>query len=219
MKGLKLFAIFFVCIAFFIGACKDKPSAAKPVPEIKSDTQARMPLDSPQRINNIVYPGVDVSPMDMSYFPVDYPKIKIASASPGLPMARLIYSRPHLEHRKLFEGILKYEQPWRLGANESTEIQFFQPATIQGNNIAPGRYIMYCIPHPDKWTIVFNNNVDTWGLKQDSTKDVKRFEIPVKDGNPTLQYFTMIFEKTDTGADLIIAWENYVGRLPIAFQK
>jgi Protein of unknown function (DUF2911) len=67
------------------------------------------------------YATVDVSPMDMSYFPVEYYKLNM-TRQPTTPLVvRVIYSRPHLNGRKLFADILKYGEPWRLGANESTE--------------------------------------------------------------------------------------------------
>ena len=160
---------------------------------------------------------VDVSPMDMSYFPVDYPKIKMANANIPPPVARLIYSRPHLQRRALFNGVLKYEEPWRLGANEASEINFYKTVTIQGKKIPAGRYIIYGIPHPDKWTIILNSNIDSWGLKQDASKDAGRFEIPITSNDISLEYFTMVFEKTDTGADLVIAWADIIARLPIRF--
>ena len=163
------------------------------------------------------YASVDVSPMDMSYFPVDYPKIKMANANTPPPVARVIYSRPHLQRRALFNGILKYDEPWRLGANEASEINFYKPVTIQGKKIKPGRYIIYGIPHHDKWTIILNSNIDTWGLKQDPKKDIARFEIPVTMNGASLEYFTMVFEKTGTGANLIIAWADVVAKLPIGF--
>ena len=155
--------------------------------------------------------------MDMSYFPVDYPKLKMANANIPPPVIRLIYSRPHLQRRALFNGILKYDEPWRLGANEASEITFYKPVSIQGKKIPAGRYIIYGIPHADKWTIILNSNIDSWGLKQDSSKDVGRFEIPILTNDVTLEYFTMVFEKTDSGADLVIAWADIVARLPIRF--
>ncbi|HZI52692.1 MAG TPA: DUF2911 domain-containing protein [Chitinophagaceae bacterium] len=163
------------------------------------------------------FANVDVSPMDMSYFPVDYPKLKMANANISPPVIRLIYSRPHLQRRALFNGILKYDEPWRLGANEASEITFYKPVGIQGKKIPAGRYIIYGIPHADKWTIILNSNIDSWGLKQDSSKDVGRFVIPILANDVTLEYFTMVFEKTDGGADLVIAWADIVARLPIRF--
>lgn len=202
-------------IALTVFACKEEkkeaaPTDGQPVPV---DTLPMLPPD----ISGNAYATVDISPMDMSYFPVDYPKIKMANGSVAPPVARVVYSRPHLQRRRLFSGILKYDEPWRLGANESTEIEFYKNVTIEGKKIKAGRYILYSIPHKDSWTIVLNNNIDTWGLKQDSTKDVDRFKVPATTNNPILEYFTMVFEKTDTGANLIIGWDDVVVKLPVSF--
>jgi hypothetical protein len=198
-------------LIFFIFSCKEKQ------PATKSDTlnDSVRPL-TPEATGN-TYAPVDVSPMDMSYYPVDYPKLKMANDGIPPPVVRVIYSRPHLQGRQLFHDVLRYGEPWRLGANESTEIQFFRDVTIQEKKIKAGRYILYCILGPDKWTIALNSNIDSWGLKQDAAKDVQRFEIPVSHGNPSLEYYTMVFEKTDTGADLIIAWDDVVAKLPVSF--
>lgn len=155
--------------------------------------------------------------MDMCYFPADYTKLKMAKAVTEPPLARIIYSRPHLEGRKLFKSVLKFGEQWRLGANESTEIQLYKDATIQGKKVAAGRYILYCIPQPDKWVIIFNSNTDTWGLHQDTTKDVARFDAPARTTNSRLEYFTMVFEKTTPGADLVMAWDDVEARLGMTF--
>jgi hypothetical protein len=163
------------------------------------------------------YDNIDISPMDMSYFPVDYPKLKMTNSIDRPPVVRIIYSRPHLQGRKMFGQILKYGEPWRLGANEATEIQFYRDITIQGKKIKAGRYMVYCIPYEDRWTIVFNSNIDCWGLKIDASKDLNRFDIPVSTNNPSLEYFTMVFEKTDRGANLLMGWDAILARLAIEF--
>lgn len=174
----------------------------------------------PRSNENIVnpYAAVDLSPMDMSYFPVDYPKLKIATGTPiDPPLARVIYSRPHLQGRHIFHEVLKYGEPWRMGANEATELQLFRPATVQGKTIPAGRYILYCIPQPTEWTIVLNNNIDTWGLQQDAAKDVARFTVPVEQKEQLLEYYTMVFETKADGASLVMAWDNVEVRLPLRF--
>jgi len=200
-----------LCLLFLL-SCKDKP---KPIVDTKTKGAEKLvPMEEDDPINN--YAAVDVSPMDMSYYPVDYPKLKMANAISTSPLVRVIYSRPHLQRRH-FNDILKYNEPWRLGANESTEIEFFKSVKVQDQKVSPGRYIIYCIPEADKWTIILNSNIDTWGLKQDSTRDVHRFPIPITRNNPTLEYFTMVFEKTGTGADLLMGWDDVVGKLPLTF--
>lgn len=202
-------------LILFIVSCKEAPKQETSNRAVNTPVRDTSTNTQPEVIPN-AYAQVDISPMDMSYFPVDYPKLKMTRETVAPPVARVIYSRPHLQRRH-FHDILKYDEPWRLGANESTEIDFYRPVTILGKKVAVGRYILYCIPHPESWTIVLNANIDTWGLKQDSSKDVQHFEIPVVRNNPSLEYFTMVFEKSATGADLVTGWDDVVARLPISF--
>jgi hypothetical protein len=196
-------------------SCNSKEEKEK-TSTIKKNTRDSAAVTKPDITVN-PYAGVDVSPMDISYYPVDYPILKMAGTVTNPPLTRVVYSRPHLQGRKLFHEVLKYDEPWRLGANESTELDLYRDATIQGKKIKAGRYVLYCIPQPEKWIIVLNTNIDSWGLHPDSTKDIARFTIPVKQTNNHLEYFTIIFEKTDGGADMLMAWDNIEARLPINF--
>jgi len=163
------------------------------------------------------YMSVDVSPMDMCYFPVDYPKLKMAKTITGQPLARVIYSRPHLGGRSLFNEVLKYGEPWRLGANEATELELFKSVTIADKKIPAGRYVLYCIPQKDKWTIILNSNIDSWGLHPDASSDIARFDVPSVTTNNHLEYFTLLFEKNGEKTELLMAWDNVEARLPFQF--
>ena len=166
------------------------------------------------------YVSLDVSPMDMAYYPINYPQLKLSAKLTGekvdSPVMRIIYSRPHLHGRKLYPEVFKYNEPWRLGANEATEIQFFKPVIIDKKNIPAGRYTLYAVPEKDFWTIAINKSVDDWGLKQDSTKDLIRVKLPITYNNKHTEYFTMMFEKENDGnVNLEIAWDDIVAKLPI----
>jgi hypothetical protein len=197
----------------FLLSCKDnsdkKNTSAEPTK--KTDTTI-INTSSPNP-----YAIVDISPMDMNYFPVDYPKRKMAHDINTPPVMRVIYSRPHKQGRVIFGSLQKYGEPWRLGANEATEIEFFQNVTIQDKKINAGRYIIYCIPYENKWTIVLNNDIYTWGLKIDSSKDLMRFDIPIKKTSVNFEYFTMVFQPIANGAELVMAWDDIEARLPINF--
>ncbi|MFI5133970.1 MAG: DUF2911 domain-containing protein [Chitinophagales bacterium] len=198
----------------FLLACQSNSN--NPVAKGDSTKKDSNSIIKPEAISN-PYAPIDISPMDMSYYPVDYPKLKMTNSINTPPIIRVIYSRPHLQGRKLFHDLLKYGEPWRLGANEATEIQFYRDVKIQNKKVAAGRYMLYCIPEEDKWTIVLNSNIDTWGLKIDSTKDLEKFVIPITHENPSLEYFSIAFEKTDTGANLLMAWDDIEAKLPISF--
>jgi len=164
------------------------------------------------------YTVPDRSPMDMVYFPSDYPLLKMAGKTSALPLLRVIYSRPQKQGRSIFGGLVKYDTPWRLGANEATEIEFFAAATVQGKTIKPGRYVLYCIPQETKWTLVLNSNIYSWGLEQNRQKDLMQFEVPVEKTNLAIEYFTIACEKrSDKSAELLFLWDDIKTKLPVSF--
>lgn len=207
---LKNFLLIIMAFSFFGCNSKNENPKNTETPETK-DTSAI----AAKNINPDAVP--DISPMDMIYFPVDYPKLKMTRSISLPPVMRIIYSRPHLQGRKLFYNLQKLGDYWRLGANEATEIEFFKNVTIQNKKIKQGRYVIYCIPQQDQWTLFLNSNIDSWGLTQDSTKNLQQFIIPVTYKNPFAEYFTMNFEKTNSGATLVMSWEDVVAKLPIDF--
>ena len=163
-------------------------------------------------------PPVDKSPMDMSYYPNGYPVSKIQDKATDPLVARVIYSRPQKNGRIIFGDLLEYGKVWRLGANEATEIELYQNVKINGTKVKKGRYTMYCIPYPEKWTIIINKETDTWGsFKYDMKKDIVRMDIPVQKQTEITEAFAMVFEKSATGANLIIAWDDVEVNFPIAF--
>jgi Protein of unknown function (DUF2911) len=162
------------------------------------------------------FPPLDKSPMDMSYYPANYPILKIQDKATDPLLARVIYSRPQRNGRDVFGELLEYNKVWRLGANEATEIEFYKDVTIANKMIPKGRYTLYAIPTPDKWTIILNRETDIWGaFKYDSGKDVVRTDVSVQKLPDPLEAFSLIFEKATVGFVLTAAWENVSVSLPI----
>ena len=205
LSGLLLLVFFFSC----------REEGAKPDNRPKLVTKDS-PLVKTDSINP--YAPVDVSPMDVSYFPVDYPIEHMYNRVTTPLVARIVYSRPHRQGRIVFGSLLKYGEPWRLGANEATEIEFFRPVEIEGKKLGKGKYTMYAIPFDGRWTIVFNSNTDIWGLVPDNTKDVLKIDIPVQTNNNPVEYFSMVFQDSENGADLVMAWDSVVAKLPITIK-
>lgn len=199
--------IFGLALLICLFSCNDEQTkTSSPRPKLSKDSLIRSEANP--------YVIIDVSPMDMAYLPVDYPKLKV---KPLTPVARVMYSRPLKQGRKVFGGLQKFGEPWRLGANEATEIELFRPVTINDKVIAKGRYVLYCIPYEDKWTIAFNSNLYSWGLNLDSTKDVHRIDIPAIRKNMSIEYFSMVFQPVAGGADLVMAWDDMEARLPLQY--
>jgi hypothetical protein len=200
----------FLFLTFGFISCTQNEAKEDPTPS-RADT----PVVNIQPTNS--FTPVDISPMDMIYFPVDYPVLKMSDNENMAPVARVIYSRPHREGRKIFGELLKYGEIWRLGANEATEIEFFRRVKIQDKTVQPGRYLIYCIPNQDNWIIALNKNIYSWGLKIKPEQDIQRFTIPIETLPASTEFFTMFFEPTEKGANLVMTWEEILTRLPLQF--
>ncbi|HEX8461455.1 MAG TPA: DUF2911 domain-containing protein [Segetibacter sp.] len=158
---------------------------------------------------------LDISPMDVSFYPSNYPMLKMkGQAVAAEPLARLLYSRPQKKGRTIFGEEIKYNEVWRLGANEATEIELFKNGTIGGKKILKGRYTLYCIPTETKWTIVINKDNYSWGsFTYKSQKDVARFDVPVQKVSEPTEALSMYFDKNN----LNILWDLIKVQVPVSF--
>ncbi|HXO75173.1 MAG TPA: DUF2911 domain-containing protein [Puia sp.] len=161
---------------------------------------------------------LDNSPLDISYYPVDYPVLKIQDKVSEPLIARVVYSRPQKKGRKLFGELVTYGQVWRLGANEATEIEFFRDVKVNGKQLKKGRYTLYALVDTDSWTIIFNKETDTWGaFRYDTAKDVLRAAAPVEKQSGVTEAFSIIFQKAGKGANLVFNWDDILVKLPISW--
>lgn len=167
------------------------------------------------------FPALDKSPMDMAYYPA-----RAAFRSMGKtdeeknanPVVRVIYSRPQKNNRDVFGGLVKYGEVWRVGANESTEIQFFKDVMIGGKKVPAGRYTMFVIPQQDKWEVVISSDLDNWGAySYNKDHNIASVTVPTKKTDSTVEALAIMFEKADKGANMLIGWENTMVSVPIEF--
>jgi Protein of unknown function (DUF2911) len=163
-------------------------------------------------------PVIDKSPMDMSYYPANYPILKIQDKAKEPLLVRVTYSRPQKNGRTVFGELIEFGNIWRLGANEATELELFKDARIGATKVKKGRYTMYAIPQQDKWTIIINRDTDTWGaFKYDPQKDVARLDVKAEKIAEEVESFTLFFEKAGTQINLNIYWDNYRAMVPFNF--
>lgn len=154
-------------------------------------------------------PPIDQSPLDLSYCPANFPMMKTQGKNLEPLIARVFYSRPSMQNRKIFGGLIEFGSVWRVGANESTEIEFFKDVFVGSTRLKKGRYTLYAIPREDKWTVLFNRDLYTWGaFAYDAKKDVARTEVIPKILQQPVEALTIYFERSHIGHQLNILWEN-----------
>jgi hypothetical protein len=92
--------------------------------------------------------GIDKSPMDMAYYPDDFAHDrKFAPEKVGdVCYLRLLYSRPAKKDRQVFGNMVKYNEVWRLGANEEPELKVYKDIKVNGQKLKAGTYTLFAIP-------------------------------------------------------------------------
>ena len=96
----------------------------------------------------------------------------------GITNVTVKYSRPLVNARKVWGGLVPYGDVWRAGANENTVITFSDPVSIEGKPLDKGSYGLFMIPTEVQWTIIFSKTNSAWGAftyKQD--EDVLRVTV------------------------------------------
>ena len=81
----------------------------------------------------------------------------------GITDVTVKYSRPLVNGRKVWGGLVPYGEVWRAGANENTTITFSDPVTIEGKPLDKGTYGLFMIPKEDEWTVIFSKTTTAWG--------------------------------------------------------
>ncbi|WP_121667647.1 DUF2911 domain-containing protein [Mesonia aquimarina] len=132
------------------------------------------------------------------------------------PMARIIYSSPRKKGREIFGDLVPYDKVWRTGANEATEITFYDDMRIAGNKIPSGTYTLYTIPGKSEWTIILNKNINVWGTISNYKKeqDLVRIKAPARTAAATIENFSVTFQPTENGTKLLMGWDDKFVEVP-----
>lgn len=155
-------------------------------------------------------PALDPSPADVAIFRPD--------GRGSTPVAKVTYGRPQKKGRTMLGDKEPYGKVWRTGANETSEIKLYRDVIIGDKKLNTGTYSLYSIPNKDKWTIIINSKLDTWGaFEYDESKDVARIEVASENSDAEVEAFTIIFDGKDGSGSMILAWEKTMVKVPLKY--
>lgn len=126
---------------------------------------------------------------------------------------KISYGQPSKRDRVIFGGLVPYNEVWRTGANEATEITFTKNTIFGGKPIHKGTYTLSTIPTKDSWTIILNTQLDQWGAyeyEKYKKKNILITEVPTYQREKVLEKFTIKVEK-DT---VIMEWDKTGIKIP-----
>ena len=148
----------------------------------------------------------DVAPVDIAY---------LREAKNETPLVRVVYSRPEKEAPKVFGEQVPFGEIWRTGANEATEVKFYNDVSFGDKLVKAGTYVMHTIPGEKEWTIILNSNTDTWGaFFYDPSKDVLRIKVPSSEADQ-IDIFSIAFKKSFKENYMVLAWDTTRVNIPV----
>lgn len=168
------------------------------------------------------FADVDKSPLDAAYYPARAAFrafAKTDSAAMAMePKIKVLYSRPYKKGRDVWGGDLApYGEPYRLGANETTEITFFAPVKIGDQLVPAGRYTIGAIPNADNWEVFFSLDVDGWGVYAYKPEhNVASITVPTGKTDEVIENFSItLYEAAPGTVHLKMGWDTTVVEVPL----
>jgi hypothetical protein len=144
------------------------------------------------------------------------PKASI-SQTIGLTDITISYHRPAVNQRKIWGGLVPYNETWRAGANENTTITFSTPATVGGKQLPAGTYGLHMLPGEKDWSVMLSSVSTAWGsFSYDAKEDVVRFPATATattDSEERLEY--RFEDPTDSAVKVVLRWEKLQVSFPI----
>lgn len=127
------------------------------------------------------------------------------------------YNRPVARGRELFGALVPYEQVWNPGADQATAISFSRNVEVGGHPLPAGKYSIWAIPRPDRWTMIFSRAADVFHTPYPGEdQDALRIDARPEPGAhmETLSFYFPVVEGKD--AVLRLHWGAVV--VPIALR-
>ncbi len=156
---------------------------------------------------------LDEAPHDISY----YRATKATS-----PLVKVLYGRPSItKSSTIFGKEIPFNQLWRTGANEATEIKLYKDVMFGDKLVNAGTYALYTIPNKNQWEIILSSNTDVLGAYQyDTVFDVARILVPVQKSQQHIKTFSIYFEKIgNQSISMILAWGTTRTKILLDFNE
>lgn len=164
--------------------------------------------------------GKRITPHETTYNRVGNPR--------GGALISITYGRPFTvkpgttEVRKIWGGLVHWDEADRLGADEATLLLTQKPLVFGETTIAPGAYTLYIVASEAGTSkLAFSSNIGKWGIPVDETHDVARVDLKKDSLEKTVDQLTLAIDNVpDAGGGVIrIMWENTQFSVPFTVKK
>lgn len=129
----------------------------------------------------------------------------------------VVHGKPYARGRKVFGGLVGYDQIWSTGAHMATELVVTDFVTVGGQTLAPGVYALFTTPRENEpWTLHLNSHPGQHLADEyDSALDVVVAEMTRYEADSYEQSLVYDFMPVEGGVDLRIRWAGVDVRVPV----
>ena len=129
------------------------------------------------------------------------------------------YGRPYLKGRVIGDSIVPYGEVWRIGADESTTLISDKDLTFGNLKVPAGEYTLFILPTADKWELIINKEMGTWGTDYNSEFDLGRVDMKVDKRDPPLDQHTIEIDPAAGGGVLRVEFGSAKATAPFTVQR
>jgi len=136
------------------------------------------------------------------------------------------YGRPFTKNpktgevRKIWGGLVPYDQAWRLGADEATTLITQQSLAFGDTVIPAGAYTLYLVPSESGASkLAISKKIGQWGVPVDEKNDLARVDVKKDSTDKSVDQLTITVKKEGTSGAILISWENTQYSAPFTVKK
>lgn len=166
----------------------------------------------------LIFPARGVAQDDPSQRPS--PPAKASCMFPDGKKITVDYSSPRMRGRKIYGGLVPYDEVWRAGANEATTFVVNTSVTVNGKMVPAGGYTLFALPSPDRWQLIVSKQTGEWGIPYPGEEyDFGRVQMQVAKIPAIVQNFLIAFDKSADHCTMRLDWEHTRASVDIAEKK
>lgn len=127
----------------------------------------------------------------------------------------VFYSRPFTkdpktgEPRKIWGGVIPFDKPWRLGANEATTLITQKDIKIGDTEVAAGAYTLFMLPAADgSAKLIVNKQIGQWGTQYDEKQDLARIDMKKETADKNDQLLITVSKDPAGGGMIKVVWDE-----------
>jgi len=165
----------------------------------------------------------------MAFAMISEAQVKTPAPSPsctieqkvGLTDVKIAYSRPGVKDRNVFakDGLVPFGKKWRTGANAVTEVTISSDVTVEGQELAAGKYALMTTPDATSWGIHFYDYDGGYpGDYKELTPKLTVQAKPMNMGDVKIESFLITLDDLrNNSATMKIMWANTMVPIKMGF--